>query len=56
MEKEFDPECPKCNGDGEYHYGGSFGGEVHYAECDCWLKSYLEKQKSGKNESNIFDN
>lgn len=28
-------ECKLCNGSGEYHYGGSFGGSVQYKKCDC---------------------
>ena len=27
--------CPLCNGRGEYHTGGSFGGEVQIHQCEC---------------------
>lgn len=28
-------ECNLCGGTGSYHYGGSFGGSVQEAKCDC---------------------
>ena len=27
--------CPLCNGRGEYHTGGSFGGSVEVHQCEC---------------------
>jgi hypothetical protein len=30
-----DKDCPKCNGKGKYHFGGSFGGPGHWTICDC---------------------
>lgn len=27
--------CPLCHGKGEYHIGGSFGGNVQIVRCNC---------------------
>lgn len=27
--------CPLCHGRGEYHIGGSFGGNVEIVRCNC---------------------
>lgn len=48
--KEFDPNCHLCMGSGEYHYGGSFGGEVHYQECSCWVKAFIAAQKRNEED------
>lgn len=30
-----DKDCPKCHGRGKYHFGGSYGGPVHWSVCEC---------------------
>jgi hypothetical protein len=30
-----DKNCPKCHGRGMYHFGGSFGGPIHWSVCEC---------------------
>ena len=30
-----DTKCPKCRGRGKYHFGGSYGGPVHWSVCEC---------------------
>lgn len=30
-----DKDCPKCLGRGKYHFGGSYGGPIHWSVCEC---------------------
>lgn len=30
-----DKDCKKCYGRGKYHFGGSYGGPVHWSICEC---------------------
>lgn len=48
--KIYDPSCHLCMGTGEYHYGGSFGGPVHYQECSCWVKAFVAAQKRNEED------
>lgn len=42
-----DKDCKKCHGRGKYHFGGSYGGPVHWSVCECIMFKPEPPPKTG---------